>query len=139
MTLIQKYVDKFGVGPDGRPFYAVLREFDRTLSMYRDGRSFEDRLDRIFEGTGNFYVSGSLRFSLEQRTTRSTSRTVSAAVHLFIRTISRDAFHARRAPRSDPSLLSGFSNYSGKTDEHWVSSYIETHIWDLDIRKKAGS
>jgi hypothetical protein len=38
-----KYYEKFGVMPAGRPFYAVLGAFDRTLSMYRDGRSL--RLD----------------------------------------------------------------------------------------------
>jgi hypothetical protein len=37
--LIEKYREKFAVKPAGRPFYAVLGEFDRTLSMYRDGRS----------------------------------------------------------------------------------------------------
>jgi hypothetical protein len=37
--LIEKYTEKFGVIPRTRPFYAVLGEFDRTSSMYRNGRS----------------------------------------------------------------------------------------------------
>jgi len=37
--LIEKYREKFGVMPGCRPSYAVLGKFDRTLSMYRDGRS----------------------------------------------------------------------------------------------------
>jgi hypothetical protein len=41
--LIERYRGKFGFSPLGRPFYAVLGEFDRTLSMYRLGRSI--RLD----------------------------------------------------------------------------------------------
>jgi hypothetical protein len=37
--LIEKYTEKFGVKPQIRPYFAVLGNFDRTMTMYRDGRS----------------------------------------------------------------------------------------------------
>src|SRR3982074_203161 len=45
--LIEKYSEKFGFAPDTRPFYAVLGEFDQTLSMYRDGRGVRIDLSRL--------------------------------------------------------------------------------------------
>jgi hypothetical protein len=42
--LIEKYSKKFGFAPQTRPFYAVLGEFERTSSMYRDGRSLRINL-----------------------------------------------------------------------------------------------
>lgn len=36
--LIRAYTEKFGFAPAGRPFYALLGVFDKTLTMFRDGR-----------------------------------------------------------------------------------------------------
>jgi len=36
--LIRKYSEKFGFRPQNRPFFAVLGDFDRTMTMFRHGR-----------------------------------------------------------------------------------------------------
>lgn len=36
--LIRAYTEKFGHPPEGRPYFALLGSFDRTLTMFREGR-----------------------------------------------------------------------------------------------------
>ena len=45
--LIEKYREKFGFAPHTRPFYAVLGDFDRTSSMYRDGKGVRIDMSRL--------------------------------------------------------------------------------------------
>ena len=137
--LIQKYVDKFGIEPDGRPFYAVLGEFNRTLSMYRDGRSL--RIDLT-------------EFSREQVTFMYPDHFVlvwskgllAPPPALFPPpfTYSYEPFHEILFTYDE--LQEAIRAYSldsriarAKQLNMWVSSYIEAHIWDLDIRKRIGS
>ena len=37
--LIRAYTEKFGFKPKHRPYFAVLGNFDKTLTMFREGRS----------------------------------------------------------------------------------------------------
>jgi hypothetical protein len=39
--LIRAYFEKFGHMPEGRPYFALLGSFDKTLTMFRDGRKVE--------------------------------------------------------------------------------------------------
>ncbi|MEK7951388.1 hypothetical protein [Luteolibacter soli] len=39
--LIRAYSEKFGCVPEGRPYFAVLGSFDKTLTMFREGRKIE--------------------------------------------------------------------------------------------------
>ncbi len=39
--LIRAYREKFGYAPAGRPYFGLLGSFDRTLSMFREGRKIE--------------------------------------------------------------------------------------------------
>jgi hypothetical protein len=128
--LIQKYIDKFGFRPVCRPFYAVLGEFDRTLSMYREGRSIRLEMSQfareqvtfmypdhfVLVWSKGFYpppgaLFGSFEYSYEP-------------VHdcLFAYDELPEAFRTysleRRVARS-------------KEQDLWVSSYIEAHIWEL--------
>lgn len=36
--LVRAYTEKFGFAPQGRAFYALLGSFDKTLTMFRNGR-----------------------------------------------------------------------------------------------------
>jgi hypothetical protein len=133
--LIEKYSAKFGLKPQFRPFYAVLGEFDRTLSMYRDGRSI--RLDLSL-------------FSLEQVTFMYPDHFVLVwSKGLFPPlpalfgpyAYSYESFHDRLF--SYDELREAMLTYSLDTRiagarecNMWVSSYIEAHIWDPQIRKK---
>jgi hypothetical protein len=39
--LIRAYSEKFGHPPEGRPYFALLGSFDKTLTMFRDGQKIE--------------------------------------------------------------------------------------------------
>jgi hypothetical protein len=133
--LIQKYREKFGIMPADRPFYAVLGDFDRTLSMYRDGRSV--RLDMSL-------------FSREQVTFMYPDHFVlvwSKGLYppppaLFgPSTYSYELVHDCLFAYNE--LPAAFLTYSlenriARAREHdlWVSSYIEAHVWDSDIREQ---
>ena len=45
--LIEKYAEKFRVKPKIRPYFAILGAFDRTMTMYRDGRSVPISIPRL--------------------------------------------------------------------------------------------
>lgn len=47
--LIRAYTEKFGFPPLARPFYAVLGSFDKTLTMFRNGRKVILNVDRFQE------------------------------------------------------------------------------------------
>jgi hypothetical protein len=133
--LIERYGEKFGFSPLGRPFYAVLGEFDRTLSMYRLGRSI--RLDMS-------------RFSREQVTFMYPDHFVlvwSKGLYpppraLFgSSTYSYEAIHDCLFTYDE--LPEAFVTYSledritrAKRRDLWVSSYIEAHVWDSEIRER---
>src|SRR6187200_989165 len=39
--LIRAYSEKFGPPPEGRPYFALLGSFEKTLTMFREGRKLE--------------------------------------------------------------------------------------------------
>jgi hypothetical protein len=39
--LIRAYSQKFGHPPEGRPYFALLGSFDKTLTMFREGKKIE--------------------------------------------------------------------------------------------------
>jgi hypothetical protein len=131
--LIEKYREKFGISPGGRPSYAVLGEFDRTLSMYRDARS--TRIDLS-------------QFSREQVTFMYPDHFVLVSSKGWYRpppawfgssTYSPEPVHDCLFTYDE--LPEAFLTYSledrlaeAKQRDLWVSSYIEAQIWDADIR-----
>lgn len=44
-SLIRAYDEKFGFPPVGRPFFALLGEFDKTFTMFRNGNRVRLDLD----------------------------------------------------------------------------------------------
>ena len=134
--LIEKYSEKFGFAPQTRPFYAVLGEFERTSSMYRDGRSLRIDLAGLPREHVTFMYPD--HFALVwSRGLFAPPLSLFPAPHSYsyepfddllftydelpeaVRTYSLDAHIAR-----------------AKELNMWVSSYIEAHIWDLDIQNK---
>ena len=47
--LIRKYAEKFGFRPEHRPFFAVLGDFDKTMTMFRHGRRVQLELSEFSE------------------------------------------------------------------------------------------
>ena len=133
--LIEKYREKFGVMPASRPFYAVLGEFDRTLSMYRDGRSIRLEISQFareevtFMYPDHFVLVWSRRLYAPPPALFGSSAYTYEPVHDCLFTYDE--------------LPEAFRTYSfesriaqAKQKELWVSSYIEAHIWDPDIARK---
>jgi len=133
--LIQKYIEKFGVSPGCRPFYAVLGEFDRTLSMYRDGRSIRlemslfSREQVTFMYPDHFVLVWSKGFYTPPPALFGSSVYSYEPVHDCLFTYDE--------------LPEAFRTYSfdsrialATRKDLWVSSYIEAHIWDPDIREE---
>jgi hypothetical protein len=132
--LIEKYREKFGFAPHTRPFYAVLGDFDRTSSMYRDGRGV--RIDMS-------------RFSREQVTFMYPDHFVlvwSKGLFPLPPALFPPPYFYSYEPFHDllltyDELPEAVRIYSidariarAKQLNLWVSSYVEAHIWDPDIR-----
>ena len=47
--LIRAYSEKFGFRPEHRPFFAVLGNFDKTMTMFRHGRRAKLELSEFAE------------------------------------------------------------------------------------------
>ena len=45
--LIRAYSEKFGFRPEHRPFFATLGDFDKTMTMFRQGRSVKLELSNF--------------------------------------------------------------------------------------------
>jgi hypothetical protein len=134
--LVEKYREKFGFAPQTRPFYAVLGEFERTSSMYRDGRSLRiDLFSLSWEHVTFMYPD---HFALVwSRGLFAPPRSLFPAPYFY----SYEPFHdllltydelpeAVRTYRLDVRIA------RAKQLNMWVSSYIEAHIWDPDIQNK---
>jgi hypothetical protein len=127
--LIEKYAEKFGCKPLNRPFYAVLGDFDRTLSMYRDGRSVRLEVSQFSREQVTFMYPD--HFVLVWSRKLSPSLPALFGPYRY----SYEPFHDRLF--SYDELADAVIRYSleariasAKRQNLWVSSYIEAHIWD---------
>lgn len=136
--LIEQYSEKFGVAAPGRPFYAVLGDFHQTLSMYRDGRSVRIDLSKLSREHVTFMYPD--HFVLVW------SRGIFAPLPALFpppHVYSYEPFHDLLWTYDElPEAVRTYSLdariYRAKQLKMWVSSYIEAHIWDPDIRSKLG-
>jgi hypothetical protein len=133
--LIEKYIAKFGRGPAGRPFYAVLGQFDRTLSMYRDGRSIQLDLSQFSREQVTFMYPDHFVLVWSKGLYPPPPALFRSSVY------SHEPVHDCLFTYDD--LPEAFRVYSledriaqAKEKDLWVSSYVEAHIWDPDIWKK---
>jgi hypothetical protein len=134
--LIGKYSEKFGFAPKSRPFYAVLGEFDRTLSMYRDGRGL--RIDLLGLSRQHVTFMYPDHFAL----VRSSGLFPRHPTPFFPQDFdSYEPYHDLLFTYDElPEAVSAYCIDAriarAKHLNMWVSSYIEAHIWDPDIKSK---
>jgi hypothetical protein len=128
--LIQKYIEKFGVRPGRRPFYAVLGEFDRTLSMYRKGRSIRLEISRFAPEQVTFMYPDHFVLVWSKGLYPPPAPLFGSSVYSY------EPLHDRLFIYDE--LPEAFRTYSlagriarAKEQDLWVSSYIEAHIWEL--------
>jgi hypothetical protein len=134
--LIEKYKEKFGVTPEIRPFYAVLGEFNRMTTMYRNGRSLRIELSQLARTQVTFMYPDHFVLVWSQG--------------LFPPLPALFPPPARYANEPIHGLLFSYDELAEVMRmyalEHritaarqmnlWVSSYVEAHIWDPNIHKK---
>ena len=134
--LIEKYSEKFGFAPDTRPFYAVLGEFDQTLSMYRDGRGVRIDLSRLSREQVTFMYPD--HFALVwSKGLFSPPPALFPPPYFF----SYEPFHDLlltydELPEAVRIYCIDARIARAKQLNMWVSSYIEAHIWDPDMLNK---
>jgi hypothetical protein len=126
--LIKKYSEKFGISPQTRPYFAVLGDFDRTMTMYRDGRSLRIDISSLASEHVTFMYPDHFNLVWSDG--------------LFTPNFpySHRPFHDLLFTYSElPAAIMkyGLSRLiaRAKRQEMWVSSYTEAHIWDPDIRQ----
>jgi hypothetical protein len=134
--LIEKYKEKFGVTPEIRPFYAVLGEFNRMTTMYRNGRSLHIELSHLGRTQVTFMYPDHFVLVWSQG--------------LFPPLPALFPPPARYAYEPIHGLLFSYDELAEVMRmyalEHritaarqmnlWVSSYVEAHIWDPNIHEK---
>ena len=129
--LVEKYAEKFGVKPRIRPFFAVLGAFDRTTSMYRDGRSIRIRISLLSPEHVTFMYPDHFHLAWSKG--------------LFLPEVpySCEPFHDLLLTYAElPEAIRTY-HLDARIEEAkrrgmWTYSYIEAHIWDPDIKVKLG-
>jgi hypothetical protein len=127
--LMQKYSEKFGTPPSTRPYFAVLGEYDRTMTMYRDGRSLRIDISTLAPQHITFMYPD--HFNLVW----------SKGLFTPNFSYSYQPFHDLLFSYSElPAAITQYGlsplMAQAKRQEMWVSSYIEAHIWDPAMRQK---
>jgi hypothetical protein len=127
--LIEKYTEKFNQKPRARPYYAVLGQFDRTKTMYRDGRSVRVDLSWLSPEAVTFMYPDHFHLVWSKGLVRPDFAYVDQPFYdlLFTYTELPEAMLTYR-------IEERISEATQR--DMWVSSYIEAHIWDPGIKTK---
>ena len=127
--LIEKYSEKFGFSPKTRPFFAVLGNFDRTTTMYRDGRSLKIEIGSLAPEHLTFMYPDHFHLVWSKRLFTPDFPYFHQPFHDLLYTYS-ELPQAISDYRWD-SLIDG-----AKQRDMWTCSYVEAHIWDPDVIRK---
>ncbi len=133
--LMRAYAEKFGHPPEGRPYYALLGDFDRTLSMFRDGRKLELDVDDFADCELTFMYPDHAHLL---------SFYGSEAPRLFYDLPADDRYQGFRGRLFTLSELSESYRTSGieamiethQGLDRWAGSYVEAHLWRRDLREQ---
>jgi hypothetical protein len=133
--LIGKYREKFEINPHGRPFYAVLGEFDRTLSMYREGRSIQLDMSQFSREQVTFMYPDHFVLVWNKGLYPAPPALFGPYTHSY-EAVHDYLFTYDELPEAIRTYSLDARIDRAKKLNMWVSSYIEAHIWDPDIRNK---
>ncbi|MEM7792485.1 MAG: hypothetical protein AAF546_13865 [Verrucomicrobiota bacterium] len=133
--LIRAYEEKFGFSPEVRPYFAVLGSFDRTLTMFREGRKTMLEVSDFEEHELTFMYPDHSHLTTVYRV---------EGPHLF--------YQPPQNWREDPiwgrvftyqELVSEYQDHDienriqrHKENSGWAGCYVEAHIWCRDGRTK---
>jgi hypothetical protein len=127
--LTEKYTEKFGIKPKTRPYFAVLGEFDRTMGMYRNGRSIRIDVSLLASEDLTFIYPDHFHLVWSKGLCKPEPPYCYQPFHDLLFTY--------------PELPEAMKTYNlaarieeAKRRGFWTCSYIEAHIWDPDIKLK---
>ncbi len=131
--LIRCYTEKFGFPPMGRPFYALLGSFDKTLTMFREGRKVVLDVDD--------FEAHELTFMYPDHS-HLVSHYGSDAPRLFYQTppgLEHLPFWGRLLTYAE--LRDGYAELGidrmiarHRERDGWAGCYVEAHLWCRDER-----
>jgi hypothetical protein len=127
--LIEEYREKFGVAPSTRPFFAVLGTFDRTLTMFRDGRSLQIELDLLAPEHVTFMYPDHFNLVWSKGIFTPDFSYTYRSYHELLFTYAE--LPAAFAVHRFDELIA-----QARRQGMWVCSYLEAHIWDSEIRRR---
>lgn len=132
--LIRAYDEKFGFPPVGRPFFAVLGEFDKTLTMFRNGNRVRIDLDGFADHEVTFMYPDHAHL---------TSYYGAEVPHLFYQPhhMPNERFWGQLYTFQELSADFESSRISEWIEEHlqrdgWAGCYVEAQIWCRDHRTR---
>jgi hypothetical protein len=134
--LIEKYSEKFDFAPQARPFYAVLGEFERTSSMYRDGRSLRIDLASLSREHVTFMYPDHFALVWSRGLFAPPASLFPAPYSYSYEPFHDLLFTYDELPEAVLTYCLDARIARAKQLNMWVSSYIEAHIWDPDIQIK---
>lgn len=136
--LIRSYTEKFGFSPQGRPFYALLGSFDKTLTMFRNGRQVLLEVDDFQEHELTFMYPDHAHL---------TSYHGSDAPPLFYQPPpgwGQQQFWGRlftypelRHEYSELGIDSMMASHQAR--DGWAGCYVEAHLWRRDLKELTGA
>jgi len=130
--LIRKYAEKFGFRPKRRPFFAILGDFDRTMTMFRDGRRLSLELSEFSEEEVTFMYPDHSHL---------TTLYGADVPHLFYQPhhMPDELFWGQLYTYQELCEDYQSSRIAESIEKHlerngWAGCYVEAHIWCRDIR-----
>ena len=130
--LIRKYSEKFGFRPRHRPFFAVLGDFDRTMTMFRQGRRVRLELSEFSEEEVTFMYPDHAHL---------TTLYGADVPHLFYQPhhLPDKDFWGQLYTYEELCADHESSGIAESIAEHrerdgWAGCYVEAHIWCRDRR-----
>jgi hypothetical protein len=133
---MRAYFEKFGYRPEGRPYFALLGSFDKTLTMFREGRKIEIEVSGFSERELTFmYPDHAHLVTIYD----------SDAPPLFYQPPpdwDRESFWGRLftfAELQEEYSALGIDRMIRvhKEREGWAGCYVEAHVWRRGLREEA--
>lgn len=131
--LIRSYSEKFGRPPEGRPYFALLGSFDRTLTMFRDGQKIEIDTSDFLEHELTFmypdhahlitYYGSEVPSLFYQPSPDSESQ------RFLGRLFTMTELHDEYSRLGIDAMIQAHQDRDG-----WAGCYVEAHIWRRNIR-----
>jgi len=125
--LIRLYKERFGVTPAKRPFFALLGEFDKTLTMFRDGQKVRFDVSEFEEFEITFMYPDHSHLTKEYN---------QSVPHLFFQRRDLEGAHFwgklyTYKELQENYVTDGIGHYIQRylNADGWAGCYVEAHVW----------